>query len=335
MRPLSTRIFYGTMENGIAVCITCPRGFYQSIPGQISCSKCPGGFQTANNGAYDQRQCEDENKFFLVFVLVNNYHGDVFVTTNVSGKVEKFNLKPGNRVVKSKKWKTERSLILSAVDVSTNQTVDINGQSIIHLQSTSKERVSLRVLTIQVQKTVAQLTTKITSTLTSPRANAASTTPLPLNVLTAKVVSAKTSPVVPSTNDPLNVMEDEGKFHFLFLVVNNYHGTVLVTTNISSGLENFYLNATNTVVMSRKSKVEEPMIVSAVDARTSLTVEINGRSIVRLQPMTKHSSLNVLIIKAQATPALPLTTEDEDFDDPIIVNEEIARDGQGTKTSSE
>ncbi|XP_028412377.1 uncharacterized protein LOC114535195 [Dendronephthya gigantea] len=292
---------YGTMENGIAICITCPRGFYQSIPGQISCSKCPGGFQTANNGAYDQKQCEDENKFFLVFILVNNYHGDVLVTANVSGKFAKFNLKPTNRVVKSKKWKTERSLILSAVDASTNQTVDINGQSIICLQSTSKERVSLRVLTIQ----------------------------------------AKTSPVVPSTNelenfnDPLNVMEDEGKFHFLFLVVNNYHGTVLVTTNMSSGLENFYLNATNTVVISRKSKEEVPMIVSAVDARTSLTVEINGRSIVRLQPMTKHSSLNVLIIKAQVTPALPLTTEDENFDDPIIVNEEIARDGQGTKTSSE
>ena len=72
-------------------------------------------------------------------------------------------------------------------------------------------------------------------------------------------------------------------------MVNNYHGTVFVSTNVSSELESFYLNATNSAVISKKRKTDLPMILSAVDARTNLTVEINKQSIVRLQPSTKES----------------------------------------------
>ncbi|XP_028418292.1 uncharacterized protein LOC114543560 [Dendronephthya gigantea] len=141
---------YGTRINGVATCSNCPRGLYQSIPGQISCNKCPEGFVTADHGAIDQSQCEDENKFFLLFLLVNIYPGDVSVTANVSDKLEKFDLKPTRRALMTKKWKTKKTLILSAVDGNTNRTVKINGQSVIRLQPTPKNRVrSLIVLIIK------------------------------------------------------------------------------------------------------------------------------------------------------------------------------------------
>lgn len=57
------------------------------------------------------------------------------------------------------------------------------------------------------QKTVRQLNIKRNSTLTSPRPNEASTTPFPINVLTAKVISAQTSPVVPSTTESENLKD--------------------------------------------------------------------------------------------------------------------------------
>lgn len=49
---------YGTMENGVATCNICPRDFYQPNPGQTSCIKCPEGFATTGQGAYDQKQCK-------------------------------------------------------------------------------------------------------------------------------------------------------------------------------------------------------------------------------------------------------------------------------------
>ena len=91
----------------------------------------------------------DENKFFAVFLLVNNYHGDVLVTTNVSGQLEFEHLKPTKKVVKSKQWKTKKWLSVSAVDATTNRTVDINEHSIIHLEPTIKDLISLNVLYIQ------------------------------------------------------------------------------------------------------------------------------------------------------------------------------------------
>ena len=91
----------------------------------------------------------DENKFFAAFVLVNNYHGDVLVTTNVSGQLEIEHLKPTKKVVKSKKWKTKKWFSVSAVDATTNRTVDINEHSVIHLETTIKDLISLNVLYIQ------------------------------------------------------------------------------------------------------------------------------------------------------------------------------------------
>ena len=91
----------------------------------------------------------DENKLFAMFVLVNNYHGDVLVTTNVSGQLEIDHLKPTKTMVKSKQWKTKKWLSVSAVDATTNRTVDINEHSVIHLEPTIKKLISLNVLYIQ------------------------------------------------------------------------------------------------------------------------------------------------------------------------------------------
>ena len=49
----------------------------------------------------------DENIFFLIFLLVNDYRGDVLVTTNVSGQLEVNNIKPTKTVATSKRWKTK------------------------------------------------------------------------------------------------------------------------------------------------------------------------------------------------------------------------------------
>jgi hypothetical protein len=84
-----------------------------------------------------------------VFLLVNNYHGDVLVTTNVSGQLETDHLKPTKKVVKSKQWKTKKRLSVSVVDATTNRTVVINGHLIIHLEPTIKDLISLNVLYIQ------------------------------------------------------------------------------------------------------------------------------------------------------------------------------------------
>ncbi|XP_028399294.1 Schwann cell myelin protein-like isoform X1 [Dendronephthya gigantea] len=89
---------------------------------------------------------EDESNFFLVFLLVNNYQDDVLFTTNVSGQLEKFRLKPTQTVVRVKRWKTKKTLVVRAVVAGTNQKVFINGQSVINLYPTIKEIISLNVL---------------------------------------------------------------------------------------------------------------------------------------------------------------------------------------------
>jgi hypothetical protein len=94
----------------------------------------------------------DENKFFLIFLLVNTHHGDVLVTTNVSGQLEIKHLKPSKTFLMNKKWKTTKSVTVSAADATTNRTVNINGKSVVHMEPTIKELVLMSVLFIQGKK---------------------------------------------------------------------------------------------------------------------------------------------------------------------------------------
>lgn len=87
--------------------------------------------------------------FYVVFLLVNKYHHDVQVTTDVSGQQESFQIEPKKTVVKSKKQKTTNLLAISAVDAGTNQSVHVNSQFVVYLKPVIKEEISLKVLLIQ------------------------------------------------------------------------------------------------------------------------------------------------------------------------------------------
>ena len=80
---------------------------------------------------------------------MNDHRSDVVVTTNVSGQLEIDNLKPTETIMKNKKWITKTSFTVSAVEASTNGAVEINGKSIVHLEATTKELMSEKVLYIE------------------------------------------------------------------------------------------------------------------------------------------------------------------------------------------
>ena len=93
-----------------------------------------------------------EKKFVLIFLLVNDHRGDVLVTTNVSGQLDVNYIKPMKTVAISKTWKTKTSVTVSAIDATTNQTVNINEQSVVYLEPTTEEFLSLKVLNIKGRK---------------------------------------------------------------------------------------------------------------------------------------------------------------------------------------
>ena len=87
--------------------------------------------------------------FFDVFLLINHYHSDILVTTDKAGQQEQFGLKTGKTVVKSIKGKTTKLLAVSAVDAGSDQKLLINGQSVVYLKPTIKEKILLNVLHIR------------------------------------------------------------------------------------------------------------------------------------------------------------------------------------------
>ncbi|XP_028399552.1 uncharacterized protein LOC114522963 isoform X3 [Dendronephthya gigantea] len=99
-------------------------------------------------------ECNTTVDFFTVFLLVNEHHGDVHVSTDNSHQQEYFRIEPTKTVVKSKKWKTTNLLAISAVDAGTNRKVHINGQSVVYLKPAIKKKVSLNVLLIQAPKSM-------------------------------------------------------------------------------------------------------------------------------------------------------------------------------------
>ena len=93
-------------------------------------------------------QIADENRFFIIFLLVNGHRRDVLVTANLSGQLEVNRIKPTKMLSKSKIVKTRTSLTLTAIDAITNQTVNINGKSVVYLEPIIEKLLSLRVLHI-------------------------------------------------------------------------------------------------------------------------------------------------------------------------------------------
>ena len=91
----------------------------------------------------------EQSKFFIVFIVDNVYNDDVIVRTNISGKLEVDYLKAKAILSKSKSWKEKTSLTVTAVDASTGQALNVNGKSVIHLESTTSEFMTLQVLAIR------------------------------------------------------------------------------------------------------------------------------------------------------------------------------------------
>ncbi|XP_028411926.1 deleted in malignant brain tumors 1 protein-like isoform X2 [Dendronephthya gigantea] len=90
-----------------------------------------------------------ENDYFHVFLLLNNNEYDVIITTNFQGQLENFHLKQKERMVKTKRSNRKESLAVSAVDADRRQKVNINGQSVVYLESTIEALLSLNVLIIR------------------------------------------------------------------------------------------------------------------------------------------------------------------------------------------
>ena len=91
----------------------------------------------------------DQIAFFVVFILENDYDNNVKVSTNIAGHLEIDYLKPKAILSKSKNLKTKTSLIVTAVDASTSQALNVNGQSVIHLEPTTSEFMTLQVVIIR------------------------------------------------------------------------------------------------------------------------------------------------------------------------------------------
>ncbi|CAB4021189.1 Hypothetical predicted protein, partial [Paramuricea clavata] len=81
--------------------------------------------------------------------------------------------------------------------------------------------------------------------------------------------------------------KDESKFYVVIVLVNNCRGDVLVTTNVSGQLKIDHLKPTKTVVKSKRWKTKKWLSVSVVDATTNRTVDINGHSVIHLEPTIK------------------------------------------------
>ena len=59
------------------------------------------------------------------------------------------NLKPKATVMKKMKWVTKKLVTVSAVEASTNDAVNINGQLVFHLEPTTKELTSIKFLHVK------------------------------------------------------------------------------------------------------------------------------------------------------------------------------------------
>ena len=91
----------------------------------------------------------DRIKYFVIFVLENHYSKDVIVRINISGKLKVNHVRARAFLTISKNWNTKKMLSITAIDAATKRALYINGRSVIHLQSTIKQRLTLKVLKIR------------------------------------------------------------------------------------------------------------------------------------------------------------------------------------------
>ena len=90
--------------------------------------------------------CVGEIKFYVVFLLVNNYPGDVVVSTGLSGTSESVRMGSGQTVVVSEQPNNANPITLTAKDSATDGEVSINEQSSISITPDEVFGASFQVL---------------------------------------------------------------------------------------------------------------------------------------------------------------------------------------------
>ena len=85
-------------------------------------------------------------KFYVVFLLVNNYRGDVVVTTGLPGTSGVITVKSGGTVVVSEQPNNDNTFSVTAVDAATSELILINEQSSVSIKPDKEFGASFQVL---------------------------------------------------------------------------------------------------------------------------------------------------------------------------------------------
>ena len=73
-----------------------------------------------------------EEKFYVVFLLVNNFDGDVVVSTGLPGTSGQITMKAGDTVVVSEQPNNNKPISVTAVDTAS-RSVNVNEQSSVSI----------------------------------------------------------------------------------------------------------------------------------------------------------------------------------------------------------
>ncbi len=87
-------------------------------------------------------------KFYVVFLLVNNYDGDVVVSTGLPGTSGQIIMKQGDTFAVSEQPNNDNPISVTAVDRATSGEVSINRQSSVSIRPAVIFGASFEVLFI-------------------------------------------------------------------------------------------------------------------------------------------------------------------------------------------
>ena len=85
-------------------------------------------------------------KFYVVFLLVNNFAGDVVVSTGLPGTSGQITMKSGETFAVSEQPNNNNPISVTAVDTATSGQVNINEQSSVSVTPSEIFGASFQVL---------------------------------------------------------------------------------------------------------------------------------------------------------------------------------------------
>ena len=81
-----------------------------------------------------------------MFLLVNNYHDDVVVSTGFTGKSGQITMGPGDTFAVSEQPNNENPITVTAVDTATSREIKVNEQSSVSITPSEIFGASFQVL---------------------------------------------------------------------------------------------------------------------------------------------------------------------------------------------